>query len=83
MKTYQFESVVEENGVIVLPQAMKNLEKHRVKLTVVDLEPSPVNPCKLLTEITERYIAAEEEDLDIEKIYAQRNRNNDRGILLD
>ncbi len=83
MKTYQFESRVEESGVIVLPQYMENLKRHRVKLTVVDLESAPVSPCKLLTEITERYITAGEDDLDINDIYHQRDRNQNRGIVFD
>ncbi len=36
MKTYQIESVINENGIIILPDEMKKLQKHRVKLTIVD-----------------------------------------------
>lgn len=72
MKTYQFESVIGQGGVIVLPREMKNLEKHRVKLTVVDLDASQNSPVELLDEITKKYIAIQEDDLDIAGIYEQR-----------
>jgi hypothetical protein len=83
MKTYQFESIIEENGIIVLPQYMRNLKKHRVKLTVVDLEPFHDRPVKLLTDITKKYAAVDEEDLDITGIYEHREQHHDRGIVFD
>ncbi len=83
MKTYQFESIIEENGIIVLPQYMKKLKKHRVKLTVVDLEPFHDRPVKLLADITKKYAAVDEEDLDITGIYEQREQHHDRGIVFD
>ncbi len=82
MKTYQFESIIEDNGVIVLPEDLKNLKKHRVKLIVVDLEPSD-NPLKMLDDITQRYAVVKEEDLDINEIYEQREQHHDRGIVFD
>jgi hypothetical protein len=82
MKTYQFESIIEDNGVIVLPEDLKNLRKHRVKLIVVDLEPSD-NPLNMLNDITQKYAAISEEDLDITEIYKQREQRHDRGIVFD
>lgn len=74
MKTYQFESVVDENGVIVLPKNMRKLLKHRVKLTVVDMEPMSGSPVRLLSGITQKYAAVDEEDLDVAGIYEMRER---------
>lgn len=82
MKTYQFESIIEDNGVIVLPEDLRNLKKHRVKLIVVDLEPSD-NPLNMLDDITKKYAAVREEDLDITEIYEQREQHHDRGIVFD
>ena len=83
MKTYQFESIIEEDGVIVLPKHMRTLMKHRVKLTVVDLEPFNDNPVNMLAGITKKYAAVNEEDLDIPGIYKQREQHHDRGIVFD
>jgi hypothetical protein len=83
MKTYKFESVIEENGVIILPQFMKNLKRHRVKLTVVDLEPIGESPLNVLADITRKYAAVNEQDLDIVGIYEQREQHHDRGIVFD
>ncbi len=83
MNTYQFESIIEENGVIVLPKHMRKLKKHRVKLTVVDLEPFYDSPVDLLADITQKYAAVDEKDLDITGIYEQREYHHDRGIVFD
>ncbi|MCP5052519.1 MAG: hypothetical protein GY940_35450 [bacterium] len=53
---------------------MKELKNHRVKLTMVDLEPIRDNPVKLLEEITKKYAAIDETDLDIHEIYEQREK---------
>ncbi len=82
MKTYQFESVVDENGAIVLPGEMKALSKHRVRLTLVDLETSQQNPVKLLEDITNEYVQiTDEADLDIAEIYQRREQRDDREAL--
>lgn len=83
MKSYQFESIIEENGVIVLPEDLRKLKKHRVKLIVVDLEPSYDSPINMLANITKEYAAVNEEDLDIIRIYEQREQHRDRGIVFD
>lgn len=84
MKTYQFESIIEENGTIVLPKEMKDLHKHRVRLILVDLETLQQNPVKLLEEITREYTQiVDEPDLDITEIYNQRKQRNDRGTLFN
>jgi hypothetical protein len=83
MKSYQFESIIEENGVIVLPEDLRKLKKHRVKLIVVDLEPPYDSPLDTLSDITKKYSALNEEDLDITGIYEQREKHHDRGIMFD
>ena len=44
MNTYQFESVIEDKGIIVLPEQMKPLHKHRVRLILIDLGTFPPDP---------------------------------------
>lgn len=83
MKTYQFESVIDENGAIVLPREIKRLQKHRVKLTIVDLEASYIDPVRMLANITDKYITINEDDLDIVETYEQREKHHDRGIVFD
>jgi hypothetical protein len=83
MKTYQFESIIQDNGCIILPRYMDRLKTHRVKLTLVDLEPDINNPLNILADITQKYTSIEEEDLDILGIYKQREKNHDRGIMFD
>jgi hypothetical protein len=41
METYHFERVIGENGIIVLPDSVKKLMRHKVRFTVNDLEKSP------------------------------------------
>jgi len=83
MNSYQFESIIEENGVIVLPEDLRKLKKHRVKLIVVDLEPSYDSPLERLADITKKYATVNEEDLDIPEIYERREQRHDRGIVFD
>ncbi|MGR3177184.1 MAG: hypothetical protein ACUZ8E_03900 [Candidatus Anammoxibacter sp.] len=82
MKTYQFESIIEENGTIVLPKEIKKLKKHRIKLTLVDLETIQQNPVKLLHEITQKYNnIVDESELDIAEIYKRREQKNGRSSM--
>ena len=83
MRTYQFDSIIQENGCIFLPKYMKKLKAHHVKLTLVDMEPVSKNPLNILTAITQKYADIDEEDLDISEIYKQREEHNDRGIMFD
>jgi len=84
MRTYQFESIIQDNGCIFLPEYMKDLKAHHVKLTLVDMEPISCDPVKILADITRKYNAiTDEKDLDIEEIYKQREINHDRGIVFD
>lgn len=78
MKTYQLNAIVEENGSIVLPQNItRTLKKHRVHLTLIDLETLRQDPVKLLQEITGRYRRiVDEPDLDMIEIYKQREQQN-------
>jgi hypothetical protein len=55
MKMYQFESMIEENGTIVVPQEIKALKHHRVRRILVDLDTLQQNPVKLLQDITREY----------------------------
>jgi len=50
---------------------------------VVDLEPPFDSPVNLLADITQRYAAAAEEDLDIAEIYEQREQEHGREIVFD
>ncbi|MCP4682754.1 MAG: hypothetical protein GY864_10510 [Desulfobacterales bacterium] len=83
METYQFESIIEDNGTIVLPgEIKKKLNKHRVRLMLVDLETLRRNPVELLEEITQEYThIVDEPDLDITEIYMRRGERNDRESL--
>lgn len=83
MRTYQLESIIQDNGCIFLPEYMKNLKAHHVKLTLVDMEPVSDNPENFLADITRRYAAIDEKDLDIAEIYEQREEHHDRGIMFD
>lgn len=83
MKTYKFESVIQDGGVIRLPNYMRKLKKHRVKLTIVDLETVSDSPIDLLADITQKYANVNETDLDIPEIYAHREKQHDRGLVFD
>ena len=83
MKTYQFESVVNESGVIVLPDEMKNLHKHRVKLIIVDLETESSKTSDFLDKITKEFSDIRETDLDIAEVYQARGNIDERQIVFD
>jgi hypothetical protein len=69
MRTYQIESVISEHGIIVLPYEMKNLQKHRVKLIITDLEAEYTDPVDFLDYVTDKYSDINENDLNLSKIY--------------
>ena len=80
--SYRLESVIDENGTIVLPDDMKPLRKHRVKLVVIDLDAIQQNPVTYFEELTTRYNEIHDEpDLDIEEIYRERGQSHDRGAV--
>ena len=83
MRTYQIESVIDEHGIIVLPDGMKNLQKHRVKLIIVDLEAGYADPVDFLGDITDKYSNINEDDLIISEIYQQRETVDARQIMFD
>lgn len=83
MRTYQIESFVNEEGVIVLPDEMRSLQKHRVKLIITDLEEKGFDPVEHLDRITEEYNNLDESDLDIEGIYGQREKADGREIVVE
>lgn len=62
---------------------MKKLKSHHVKLTPIDIKPVSDNPVNILVDITRRYAAISEDDLDIAEIYKQREEHNDREIMFD
>ncbi len=83
MKTYHLESVVNEHGEIVLPDEMKNLRKHRVKLIIVDLEAESSEPSDFLDCITKKFSDIGETDLDIAEVYRTRENIDARRIVCD
>ncbi len=83
MRTYQIESVINENGIIILPDEMKKLQKHRVKLTIVDLEAGHTDPVDFLDYITDKYSNVNENDLNLSKIYNERDKVDERQIMFD
>ncbi len=85
MRTYQFKSMIDENGIIVLPDEIKRLKKHRIKLIVLDLDSDRecMNTVDFLHSLTDRYSDIAENDLDITEIYRQREKTDDRRIMFD
>ena len=83
MRTYQFESVVPDNGRISLPMTLKSLTHHRVKFIVIDLEDAPENPLERLDALTRAYTALNEPDIDLDEVYRQRAHIDDRQYLFD
>lgn len=83
MRTYQFESVVPDNGRISLPMTMKSLTHHRVKFIVIDLEEPQDDPCERLDALTRAYATLDEPDIDLDEVYRQRAHIDDRQYLFD
>jgi len=84
MNTYQFESVIEDKEIIVLPEQMKPLHKHRVRLILIDLDMFPPDPVQQLTQITRKYLAiTDEAELPIQDIYTQRGQSHERAFVFD
>ena len=84
VKTYQLDSIIQENGVILLPKHLYPLQKHRVRLIVIDLEPSQLDSVSLLSEITQKYAAITDEDeLSLDDIYTQREQTHERTFVFD
>lgn len=59
METYNFETVIGEDGIILLPDYIKKLKTHRVKLILLDLGKSALNT---LSEIADSSRRPDEED---------------------
>jgi len=85
MKTYQFKSVVDENGLIALPDEIKSLKRHRIKIIITDLDSDKecANTIDFLNSVTDKYSNIEETDLNITEIYNKRDKKDDRGIMFD
>ncbi|OQW91390.1 MAG: hypothetical protein BWK78_04805 [Thiotrichaceae bacterium IS1] len=83
-RTYQFEAIINEQGMIALPRFRSNLNQHRVKLTLIDSPESPLNAINLLSKLTETYQHLDEADLDVAEIYNRRmNDHGGRSIIFD
>jgi len=82
MNTYQFESVIDENGIVILPDDVRKLKKHRVKFILIDLDSAYESPVRF-DDITKKYTAINEEDLNISEIYQQRKGKDEREITFD
>lgn len=78
MQTYNFETVIREDGIIMLPDNMKNLKKRKVKFVLTDLEESYSGAADILSEIAEEYNRIREKDLDITEIYKNRGKTDVR-----
>ncbi len=84
VKTYQFDSTIQEDGVIMLPKSLYSLRKHHVRFIVIDLEPHQDDPVAWLEKITQEYAAiTDEEGLSLDEIYAQREQSHERTFLFD
>ena len=83
MRQYQFQSIIQENGLLKIPPFLYNLKNRRLKFIVVDLERPRVNPVAKFRDIIRRFYMIDEPDLDIDAIYAQRKEHHDRGIVFD
>lgn len=83
MRTYQLESEINEQGIIVLPYEMKNLHKHRIRLTIVDLEPERSVPADFLDYVTKKFSNIEENDLNLNEIYKKREQIDERQFMFD
>ena len=73
IKTYHFETVINQNGTITLPPHLKDLNPHRVMLTLIDLKEPHSEATQILSQITEAYCQTDELDLDIAEIYENRH----------
>ena len=63
---------------------MYPLQKHRVRLIIIDLEPSRPDPVSLLSEITQKYATITDEDeFSLDAIYEQREQNYERAVVFD
>ncbi len=83
MRTYQLESEINEQGIIVLPYEMKNLRNHRIKLTIVDLEPEYSVTDDFLDYVTKKFSNIEENDLNLNEIYKKREHIDERQFIFD
>jgi hypothetical protein len=68
MQTYRLETAISEQGVIVLPAQFKGLYRHKVSLVVTDLEPN-CQAVELFSQLTNKYAALTDQDLDVAQIY--------------
>jgi len=83
MNAIEFETDY-KNGVIEIPKDYKiNNNSHLKVIILYDTESKKNDSKNLLIDITTRYKNLKENDLDIKKIYINRNENEDRKISFD
>jgi len=83
MRKYILKTDVTEEGKIILPEELKKLKHHKVKVKLIDLGENNNTNQKLvefLDKITKRYIKVKEEEINITEIYNQRKKINEREI---
>jgi hypothetical protein len=77
METYNFETVIGKSGIIVLPDIMKTLVKHRVRFTADDLEKSASDAGNGLSDKLLGLFSDEPELIDEITESAMKSREND------
>lgn len=84
MKTYNVETAIRRDGTIRLPREVASqLQDHRVRLTLIDVETLHQDRLKIFQDITQHYQSiVDEPDLDINEIYEQRVQRHDRDAML-
>ncbi len=56
MKTYHVESTIQRDGTIVLPKEVASqLQHHRVRSTLIDIETLQKDRLKIIQDITQHY----------------------------
>ncbi len=63
METYNFEAVIGENGIIALPESMRNLARHRVRFRVIDLERHVLDAKDVLPETGDKPDGSDKADM--------------------
>jgi hypothetical protein len=83
MKTYHLESTIQQDGVIVLPKDVAfQLQHHRVRLTLIDVETLEKDRLKIFQDIIHHYQSIDDEpELNLEEIYQRRSQRHDRDAM--
>ncbi len=62
METYHFETEISEKGIIVLPDAMRTLVRHKVRLTISNPEKTASDAGNVLSETADEHSQPDEDD---------------------